>query len=54
MVILNRQNAAMTTAVPRVVATPKTPQVVTFEGSPFRLHQTYEPAVAISRRRSSA
>ncbi len=34
----------MTTAVPRVVATPKTPQVVTFEGSPFRLHQTYEPA----------
>ena len=44
MVILNRQNAAMTTAVPRVVATPKTPQVVTFEGSPFRLHQTYEPA----------
>jgi len=44
MVILNRQNAAMTTAVPSVVATPKTPQVVTFEGSPFRLHQTYEPA----------
>ena len=34
----------MTTAVPSVVATPKTPQVVTFEGSPFRLHQTYEPA----------
>ena len=34
----------MTTAVPRVVATPRTPQVVTFEGSPFRLHQTYEPA----------
>ncbi len=28
----------------RVVATPQTPQVVTFEGSPFRLHQTYEPA----------
>ncbi len=28
----------------RVVATPATPQVVTFEGSPFRLHQTYEPA----------
>ena len=44
MVILNRQNAAMTTAVPRVIAAPKTPQVVTFEGSPFRLHQTYEPA----------
>ncbi len=34
----------MTTAVPRVIAAPKTPQVVTFEGSPFRLHQTYEPA----------
>ena len=28
----------------RVVATPQSPQVVTFEGSPFRLHQTYEPA----------
>jgi len=28
----------------RVIATPQTPQVVTFEGSPFRLHQTYEPA----------
>jgi len=28
----------------RIVATPQTPQVVTFEDSPFRLHQTYEPA----------
>ena len=28
----------------RIVATPNTPQVVTFEGSPFRLHQMFEPA----------
>ena len=36
--------AAMSKSAARVVATPQTPQVVTFEGSPFRLHQTYEPA----------
>ncbi len=34
----------MSKSAARVVATPQTPQVVTFEGSPFRLHQTYEPA----------
>ena len=28
----------------RAIATPQYPQVVTFEGSPFRLHQSYEPA----------
>jgi excinuclease ABC subunit B len=28
----------------RAVATPDKPQVVTFEGSPYRLHQIYEPA----------
>ncbi len=43
----------MAKAAARVIATPATPQVVTFEGSPFRLHQTYEPAgdqpVAIAR-----
>ncbi len=34
----------MANSAVRIVATPETPQVVTFDGSPFRLHQTYEPA----------
>jgi excinuclease ABC subunit B len=37
-------SAAMAKPAVRVVATPGTPQVVTFDNSPFRLHQTYEPA----------
>jgi excinuclease ABC subunit B len=34
----------MTKSAVPAVATPATPQVVTFEGSPFRLHQIFEPA----------
>jgi excinuclease ABC subunit B len=51
--LLSPSGILMAKAAARVIATPATPQVVTFEGSPFRLHQTYEPAgdqpVAIAR-----
>ena len=42
--LIRPPKAAMSNSAARAIATPRTPQVVTFDGSPFRLHQSYEPA----------